>query len=439
MPDTIGSPEQSAENWRSRAHNVFPGKQSNFRRGSGAPTLILTHGEGARAYDADDKDYVDFVLGMGPAILGHNNPDYVAAVTAQTNKIFAAASSISHTPAEIELGEKITQHVPCADFVRFGLSGTEADQLALRLARAHTGRRLFVRFEGHYHGWLDNVFGGASSYGESDPPFPVDAETDSKGLAPFAKQECLVIPWNDEVALRKTLQAHHDEIALVIMEAVMCNYGCCPPKPGFLEAARAICDEFDVLLAFDEVITGFRMGLGGAQGTFGVTPDLAIFGKALAGGMPLSAVAGKSEVMMHLRENRVLGGGTFNSFPLSMAAGVATMNALEANKGEVYSRIDEAQAALVSGLKELGTRHKEDLLIQGTRGVVFLTFHEKDAAYSKRELEGADFARQEKLRKLLQEEGVLMAAGGRWMISSALTPGDIEETLRRVDVAMSRL
>jgi len=429
----------SSEEWRERANAVMPGQQSNFRRGSGAPALVLNRAEGNRCWDVDNKDYIDYVLGMGPAIWGHNNKEYLDSIKNQMDSIFSSASSIAHTTSEIELAEKITELVPCADTVRFGISGTEADQLALRLARGATGKPWFIRFEGHYHGWVDSVFGGETTFGSSEPPHPSASDADSKGLAASVRSECLILPWNDIDALRNTFQSYGDKIGLVLMEAVMCNFGCCPPKPGYLEAVRELCDEYDILLAFDEVITGFRVSIGGAQGHYGVTPDLAIFGKALAGGLPLSALAGKKKVMDFIRRNEVLGGGTFNSFPLAMAAGLCTMEMLTRDNGAAYDRISEKQESLQTGLAEIAKRHGEQVLLQGPRGTLFLVFSDLDVAYSKRDLANADFARQERYRKLLQEEGVLMAGGGRWMISAVLTDQDIEDTLRRADRAMARL
>ena len=427
----------NSEAWRERAERVLCGKQSNFRSGPSRAPVISARGEGVRVIDVDGKDYIDFVLGMGPAIWGYSNAELAEAITEQIDRQFSAASSIMHTPAEIELAEKIVEYVPCAEKVRFGLTGTEADQLALRLARGYTGKRYVVRFAGHYHGWVDNVFGGAPP--QDATPYPVMSASTGAGLAPHSLADVMMTKWNDAQALEALLDAHSGEIALVIMEAVMCNNGCCPPRPGYLERVRELCTKYDVLLCFDEVITGFRLSMGGAQGALGVSPDLAVFGKALAGGLPLSAVAGKAEVMAKLSENVVLGGGTFNSFPLSMASGVATMRMLERNNFAVFSRVDEVQEKIAKALRESARRHGFDLLVQGPRGMIFFAFTDREIAWTPDDLKSANEKLALAFRERLEDEGVLIGAGSRLVISAAMTDEDVEEAISRIERAMARL
>jgi len=248
-----------------------------------------------------------------------------------------------------------------------------------------------------------------------------------------------MITWNDIEALEATLQRHGNQIAAVLMEAVMCNNGCCPARKGFLERARALCDQYGCLLIFDEVITGFRVSPWGAQQALGVTPDLATYGKALAGGLPLSAVAGRREVLMLLRENQVLGGGTFNSFQLGMAAGVINMEKLARNDFAAYDRIQAAQTQLTTGLAACAERMGHKLLIQGPLGVVFTQFADCDVAWTPADLASADAAKGNRFRDNLRDEGILVAGGNRWFISTNHTADDVATALAAVERVMARL
>lgn len=413
----------SVAEWLERAARVMPGTQSNLRAGPNAPPpLVLGAGYGARVVDVDGRDYIDFTLGMGPAIFGYSNTAYLDAIQQQLHQLFSVTSARAHTTTEIELAETISAVLPCAENVRFAISGTEADQLVIRIARAYSGRRRFVRFVGHYHGWMDNV-----------------AVNTSEGQWQPAADESYCLPWNDAEALETLLREHSNDIALVMMEAVMCNYACCPPHPGYLQAVRHLCDRYGVLLCFDEVITGFRVGLSGAQGAFGVTPDLAVLGKALAGGLPLAAVAGRREVLRVLREQRVTGAGTFNAFPLAMAAGLATLRLLQSQQLGHYERIDAIQARLMRELAALLRRHDVPCLLQGPRGIFSLRIIDRDVAYTPSELATEDLGTAAKLAVLLQQEGVLMAGGARFNLCSAMTDADVDETLLRSERALARL
>ena len=457
-----------------RAKRVMPGRQSNFRAVPGAKPLFLERAEGLHYLDADGNRYIDFILSMGPAIWGYGDAAYKDAIRRQLDRLPAISSGASQCALEVELAERIVEHVPCAEWVRFGISGSEAVQLAVRLARAYSGRPYVLRFFGHYHGWLDGVFGGVpgdvsaahrSAAGEGGPgghgcgdredggrvagnrgrgepaelPMAVTSDADpylSEGLAPGAIGNSLMIPWNDLTAFEATLAAHSDRIALVLMEPILCNFGCCPPREGYLEGVRDLCSKHDVLLCFDEVITGFRVALGGAQAALGVTPDLATFGKALAGGFPLSAVAGRADVLQLLRDNRVLGPGTFNSFPPSLAAAIHTIDTLAANDGACYRVVEARQRQLSEGLAVICADHGHPCLLQGPLGVIYFDFVDKSAAYVPEDLAERDAAEFERFRALWGKEGVLMGGGGRIFISPNHTEDDIEQALAAADRAM---
>ena len=425
-----------------RALRLMPGGQSNLRAPVGVRPLFIERGEEAHLFDVDGNEYIDFMCGAGTGILGYSNLEFTQALKDQVDRLYYLVSGAAQTPVEIDVAEKFVEHVPCAEKVRFCLSGTEAVQLAVRLARAYTKRPYFVRFEGHYHGWLDNVIGGVVDDQAGGRPFAVESDQDplgTEGRFPGALQESFKLPWNDAGILEEVLDKYAHEVAMVHMEPILCNGGCCPPRPGYLERIRELCDKFGILLCFDEVITGFRAALNSAQGLLGVTPDLATFGKALAGGVPMGAVAGKQEIMDLLLERRVIGAGTFNGYPYGMAAAKAAISILERDGGAFYRKIDAIQKPLMEGLKQIARSHGISTLVQGPRGVFYFQFIDRDAAYSVRDLRDADVDKQNRFRMLMAEEGVLIMWGGRWYVSGAHTEADAAFALEAADRAMEKL
>ena len=423
-----------------RAEKVLPGPQSNLRIPiSIAPTYIV-RGEGARLWDADGREYIDYMIAAGPGILGHSNSAFIDAVTEQLNRLYYTVSGASQTPMEIELAEKFVRHVPCAEKVRFCISGTEAVQLAIRLARGYTGRRIFIRFEGAYHGWMDNVLGGLTSEDPVENPHPLASKDDplgTEGRDPSAFDQSFRIPWNAPEVIERVLEKHGREVAMILVEPVQAA-GCFEPKPGFLEHLRELCDRYGIVLCFDEVVTGFRLALGGAQEAYGVTPDLATYGKALAAGVPMAAVAGKAEIMDLLKTCRVVGAGTFNGYPLGVAAALATLSILETGNADVYSRVDENQARLTKGLQEIARAQGVKMLVQGVRGLFVIHFTEKEKVFSNRDLRGTDPTLPNRLRMLLADEGVLIMWGGRWYPTAAHTTTDVDETLEKAERVLIR-
>lgn len=431
----------SVENLYERLINVMPGGHSNLRVPLIDRPIFLERGKGCRVWDVTGKEFIEYWNGAGPGILGYGNEVYGLAVKEQLDRLSYIFSGVGLTTTEIEVAEKIVRHVPCAEKVRFAATGTEAVQLAIRLARAYTNRPYFIRFEGHYHGWMDNVLGGVVGDGLNAAPFPVESDHDPLGTAGKAEdafRQGFLLPWNDIEVLEDVLTRYGERIALIHMEPILCNGGGCPPRPGYLEKVRDLCDRFGIILSFDEVITGFRVGLGGAQKELGVTPDIATFGKAMAAGMPIGAVVGKKNIMDQLLDRKVIGAGTFNGHPLGIAACLATIRILEKDDGAVYRHIDVVQKRLGEGLKEITRRHGFPVLIQGPRGALFHHFLEGDVVYSAEKLHmGADNQNYAKFLSRLTDQGVLVLMGGRWYISAAVTEADVDETLDRVDTAMS--
>src|SRR5690349_11914255 len=314
---------------RTRQH-LAGGVSSNVRYASVPVPLFFVRGEGARLYDVDGNVHIDYVLGNGPAILGHAPKSVIEAVARSLadGQVFAAQN-----PRETELAERLCGLLPGAEVVRFATSGTEAVLMAMRLARAFTGRDKILKFEGHYHGWSDQAYISArpslNEAGPADEPVPVAG---SPGIPASVLDDVVVAGWNDLAALEAAFDRHAGEIAGVIMEPVMVNGGAAVPEPGYLAGVSDLCRAKGALFICDEVITGFRVGLTGAQGRFGVTADLAIYAKAVAAGFPLAMVAGRRDVMDTLLDKGVMHGGTYNGNVQSMAAALAALDVLEADE-----------------------------------------------------------------------------------------------------------
>ncbi|MDQ7947929.1 MAG: aminotransferase class III-fold pyridoxal phosphate-dependent enzyme [Pedobacter sp.] len=345
-----------------RAKKVLAGGvSSEFRKYNHPHAIFYTHGKGSRIYDVDGNDYLDFTLSQGPLILGHSHPEVLDAVNtySEQGQIFAG----QHI-REIELAEKINEIIPSAELMRFCLDGSEAVQTAFRIARAKTGKQKFLRFEGHYHGWMDNVCWAisapsAEALGSREMPevFPW-----SQGLSQLVKDDFITLPWNDLELVKQTIAARHTEIAAIITEPVMCNSGCILPEAGFLAGLRTICDQYNIALIFDEVITGFRLSLGGAQHYFNITPDLSVFAKAMGSGYPISAIVGKREWLNLLETGQVIHAGTMNSGNPTVAAALATIQVLQ--RENPYRRMFDLGQQLMAGLRNAAEKTGHKLLVQ---------------------------------------------------------------------------
>lgn len=417
------------------AMKYMPGSHSNLAKTMQDHPIFIEYGEGARLIDADGNEYIDYINGLGPGILGYGNKEYIKSVTAQLEKLYYLNSGDLRSTLEVELAEKIVKHVPCAEKVRFGLTGTEANQLAIRLARGYTGKRYIVRFEGQYYGWMDNVLGGSVT-GDLNNPFPIKSDNDSfktKGRDSAAFEQSFLIPWNDIEIFEKIIEKYKNVVGMVLMEPISLNSGCCLPRPGYLERVRELCTKHGIVLCFDEVQTGFRTSINCAQGMLGVTPDISTFGKALGGGIIIGAIAGKKDIMDQLLDRSVKGAGTFNGNPLSLAAALATLKVLEKDNGSIYNKIANIQSILTAGLRDIGRRHGIPLLIQGPTGVFYCNFTNKEVAYSIRDLSDADSPKLNRFVTKLFDEGIIVVGNGRWFISSALTENDVDRTLECVN------
>lgn len=310
----------------------------------------MARGEGSSIVDADGNRYLDLMLGYGALIHGHAHPRLVGALqrAAEDGALFATATEV-----EAAVAEQICDLVPCAEQVSFASTGTEAAMAALRLVRGFTGRRKIIKFEGHYHGWADAYSVSSnplpsSAFGHPHDPIPVP---DTSGVTPGSLQDTIVLPWNEPELVEATLRRRAHEVAAVVTEPAMANMGVIPPHPGFLQSLREMTERYGVLLYIDETVTGFRLGLGGAQERYGVTPDLTTLGKGLGAGLPVAALAGRRDLMTALRRGRILHYGTQNANPLLLAVTRCSLEMLSAEGGESLQRMDRLAERLVTGLR----------------------------------------------------------------------------------------
>ena len=350
--------ERSLELYNEARRYLAGGVSSHFRSLGRPHPMFFTDANGVTVRDVDGNEYLDFTLSQGPMLVGHSHPEVLERVEREQRRgqLYAAQSVL-----EIDLGRRLTELIPGADLVRFCTSGSEAVHIALRVARAVTGRRRIIRFEGHYHGWYDNIFVNART---SSTPAGWEPALQSGGQSPAALEEILLLPWNDLERGPEGLRARTD-IAAIITEPIMCNTGCILPRSGFLEGLRELCDRNRALLIFDEIITGFRLRPGGAQEYFGVQADLATFGKAMASGFPISALAGRREYMEYIGDGRVLHAGTMNAGVPCLAAALATLDVLTRDGGAAYDRIEQLGLRLAQGIRERAAHHGLPLLVQG--------------------------------------------------------------------------
>jgi glutamate-1-semialdehyde 2,1-aminomutase len=418
-----------------RARAVLARGVGSALRAAQRRPLVVRSAAGARLVDIDGNSYVDHVLGFGPILLGHNPAEVVDAVRAQLDRgiLYGAQHE-----AERELAERIIRLVPGAEMIALSSTGSEAAHAAIRFARAATGRRLVVKFEGHYHGWLDPLYANGPGTPPLSGPGPRPATNTLPALAPPA--DVLVTRWNDASELAAAFEAHPGEIAAVIMEPVPCNFGNFEARPGYLQAVRELCDDAGALLIFDEVITGFRLGLGGAQERYGVTPDLTVLAKAIAAGFPLSAVAGSRSAMHEVSDGAVLHAGTYNGSPVSVAAAVATLSVLERDADRIFPLLEARADQLAGGLSAAAAALDAPLVVNRVGSVLQLWWPERGRPvtdYS--EAVACDRAVVASLAAGMVEHGIHALERGMWFVSAAHTPEDIQQTVDAASAVLETL
>ena len=417
-----------------KAQKVIPGGVNSPVRafkGVGGTPVFIEKAEGAYITDSDGKKYIDYVGSWGPMVLGHNHPAIIDVVLkAVPNGLSFGAP----TESEITLAELVCKLVPSIELVRMVSSGTEATMSAIRLARGYTGRDKIIKFEGCYHGHSDSLLvkagSGALTLGQpSGPGVPAD----------FAKHT-LTCTYNDLDSVKQAFEQYPNDIACLIIEPVAGNMNCIPPKAGFLQGVRELCDQYGAVFIIDEVMTGFRVALGGAQSYYGVKPDLTTLGKIIGGGMPVGAFGGKKEIMEFIAPTGpVYQAGTLSGNPIAMAAGLACLT--ELSKAGNEEKLAAQTKTLAEGLKALADKHGVPFTVQYVGGMFGLFFTEQQEITDFQSVMKCDAAKFNRFFHLMLEQGVYLAPSAfeAGFMSLAHTDADIQATLEAADRAFAQL
>jgi glutamate-1-semialdehyde 2,1-aminomutase len=425
---------ERSRNLIERACRSIPGGVNSPVRafkGVGGTPVFFESGEGAYLTDVDSNRYIDYVGSWGPMILGHAAEPVLAAVT---QRAAAGLGFGAPTELEIEMAEKVVALVPGIDQVRMVNSGTEATMSAIRLARGFTGRNLIIKFDGCYHGHSDSLLVKAGS-GLLTLGIP-----NCPGVPEETAQLTLNLPFNDVDALAQAFADYAGEIACVIIEPVAGNMGCIPPLPGFLEALREVTAHDGAVLIFDEVMTGFRVALGGAQERYGVTPDLTTLGKVIGGGLPVGAFGGQANIMEHIAPSGpVYQAGTLSGNPLAMAAGVAMLHEIEAEG--FYDRLETRTNHLVAGLAEAASRHNIPLVTNHVCGMFSLFFTSASAVERFDDVAACDIDRFNQFFHAMLSHGVYLAPSAyeTGFLSDAHGEAELEATLVAADQSFAEI
>lgn len=418
----------------SRARVHIPGGVNSPVRafnGVGGEPIFFERAEGACLYDVDGRSYIDYVGSWGPMIAGHARPEIVLAVREAAGK---GLSFGAPCPAEVEMADRLCSLVPAMEMVRMVNSGTEATMSAIRLARAATGRNLIIKFEGCYHGHADSFLvkagSGALTLGVPNSP----------GVPAAIADLTLTLPYNDLGAVTECLGARGQDVAAIIVEPVAGNMNCIPPVEGYLEGLRSACDQHGCLLVFDEVMTGFRVALQGAQGLYGITPDLSTFGKVIGGGMPVGAFGGKREFMQLVAPSGpVYQAGTLSGNPVAMAAGLANLD-LICGDG-FFERLTYQTGKLVTGIKQAADQAGVPFKTTQVGGMFGLFFTDAERVVNFAEAGNCDVDAFRAFYHLMLDQEIYLAPSAfeAGFVSSAHTDEDIEKTIAAASEAFSRL
>lgn len=429
-----------SQQWFARAKRVLAGGISSSARASTTGPLpyplYIARGENSRVWDVDGHEFIDYLLSYGSAILGHADSGLVATVQQQLGRgtMFGTCNTV-----EVQLAEQICAMVPGAELVRYANSGSEAISGAIRAARGFTGRNRILKFEGHYHGWVDVL--AISNRPTSADAGPLDhprSSPHSRGIPGGVSDDVIIAPWNHKEIIELLLNLHDGELAAIILEPIVANNACIMPEEGLLQWLREQCDQRGILLIYDEIVTGFRLARGGAAEYFGVTPDLTIFSKAIGGGFPISAFAGRRAVMEPVGANIVKHGGTYNGNPLCSAAALYTLRRL--SEPGTLENIHDRGRACMEAIRRAAKDAGIPCVVQGVGSMFQVIFNEDGKPLKHyRNLLKVNTQRYAEFRHSLLMQGVHVNSSGSacWFVSAAHRPEDVEFTTRAIGRAMN--
>jgi glutamate-1-semialdehyde 2,1-aminomutase len=425
---------KTVEQLFSEAKQFIPGGVNSPVRsfsGVGGTPVFIDHAQGAYIYDSTSKAYIDYVGSWGPMVLGHAHPEVIAAVKSAAEK---GLSFGAPTEIETELAKKVCELMPNIDLVRMVSSGTEATMSAIRLARGYTGRDKIVKFEGCYHGHSDSLLvkagSGALTLGVPSSP----------GVPAALAENTITLAYNDSDAVTKVFGEIGGQIACIIVEPVAGNMNCVPPESGFLQTLRKVCDDYQSVLIFDEVMTGFRVALGGAQGLYGIKPDLTTLGKVIGGGMPVGAFGGIRKIMEHLAPlGPVYQAGTLSGCPVAMAAGLKTLELI--SEPGFYDKLAAKVERLTSGITQCAAKHGIGFTANRVGGMFGLFFSREEKISRFAQVMACDVAIFKRFFHAMLQEGIYLAPSAfeAGFVSAAHSDADIETTISAADKVFAGL
>ena len=411
------------------------GVSSHYRLIFDPIPLTYKYAKGSKLIDIDNNEYIDFALGAGPIVLGHAPKEVIKSVSKSLKK---GQLYYGQHNTELELAKKIVKIIPSAERVRFASSGSEAVHAAIRVSRNFTKRKIILKFDGQYHGWFDNEYISINPQNKKNSNFnSFGAKLESPGQHVGSAEDIISIAWNNVKLFKKTIQKYKKDIAAVIMEPIMCNTCVILPKKNFLEEVREICSKNKIVLIFDEVITGFRINLGGAQKHLKVNPDLSIFAKGIASGFSLSCLVGKKDIMDTFNLNNVVHGGTYNSSVINTVAALQTIREME--KKKIFIKLNNYRIKLTNAFKKIAKKQKISINIQGVGSIFHISFTSKKEVDDYEDYLSSDNKKLRSFIQNMQNNGIRITGRGTWFISYAHTTKDMMKTISAFEKSLSKL
>ena len=428
---------KSKKQFKENKKYLAGGVSSHFRMIYHPVPLTYQSAKGSKLKDIDGNIYIDYALAAGPIVLGHGPTEVLKAVKKTLSK---GQLYYGQHETEIKLAKKITEIIPSAERVRFASTGSEAVHAAIRLSRGYSGKKLVLKFHGQYHGWYDSQMVGINPLNKKNKIHnSYGSNMESMGQIPSSAEDIISIPWNDIKAFKKTIEKYKKNLATVIMEPIMCNTCVILPEKNYLKEVRKICTKNKIILIFDEVITGFRIRLGGAQEYYRVTPDLSIFAKGIASGFSLSCLVGKKKIMDFLSIDKVIHGGTYNSAVINTVAALKTIEIIQKQKKVFFQKLENMRKHLEVEFNKIANKKNVNINIQGIGSIFHLSFTSKKILNNHQEYLRTDLKKLQKFVKKMQDNKIRITGRGTWFISSAHTKKDIRETIKSFSKSLDTL